>query len=184
MTILPGERCTEVQCGKDDQVARPLFENLVEVPDLEMTAHADQQRALADAASRPHPRRDVDTPLPVHVGRRNETQPSSQQHVARLALPAVEHDALGFVAVNGDAVASADDHAGMIGMKTDEQFVADSSRLYRDTEMVWQGEFALGVDRRNRTANEKIGHGTHTAKSGFTSPAHELCSVNHHSYLT
>ena len=173
-----------MQCGKDDQVAWPLFENLIEIPDLEMTAHADQQRALADAASRPHPRRDADTPLPIHLGRCDETEPSSQQHFARFPLPAVEHAALGFVAMHGDPVAVADDHAGMIGMKTDEQVVADGARLYRDTKMVWQGEFALGVDGRDRTADENISHATHTVKSGSTSPAHKLCIVNHHSCLT
>ena len=59
MILLDGGRCQseriEMQRGQYDQVARPLFEHLIQVPDFEMTAHADQQRALTHTPPRPHP---------------------------------------------------------------------------------------------------------------------------------
>ena len=128
-----------MQRGEDDQVARSLFEHQIEIPDFEMAAHADQQRALADAASRPHPGRDPDTPLAVHLRGRDEPQPSSQQRLARLArlaLPPAEQGVLSIVMMHRDAVAVADDHARVIRMKTDEQIVADRARLYRHAEMI------------------------------------------------
>lgn len=125
-----------MQCGEDDQVARPLFEHEIEIPDFEMTAHADQQRALADAASRPHPGRDPNPPLAVHLRGRDEPQPSSQQRLARLALPPAKQVVLSIVMMHRDTVAVADDHARVIRMKTDEQIVADRARLYRHAEMI------------------------------------------------
>lgn len=71
MILLDGGRfeieAIEMQRGQHDQVARPLFEHLIEIPDLEMTAHADQQSALAHTPPRPHPRRDAQSPLAVHL---------------------------------------------------------------------------------------------------------------------
>lgn len=53
--ILLDDRSIEMQCSEHDQITRPLFEHLIEIPDFEMAAHADQQRALGDTAPRPHP---------------------------------------------------------------------------------------------------------------------------------
>jgi hypothetical protein len=125
-----------VQCGEDDQVARPLFEHQIEIPDFEMATHADQQRALADAASRPHPGGDPNPPLAVHLRGRDKPQPSSQQRLTRLALPPAEQGFLGIVMMHRDAVTVADDHARVIRVKTDEQIVADRARLYRHAEMI------------------------------------------------
>lgn len=125
-----------MQRGEDDQVARPLFEHQIEIPDFEMAAHADQQRALADAASRPHPGRDPNPPLAVHLCGRDEPQSSSQQRLARLALPPAEQGVLSIMMMHRDAVTVADDHARVIRMKTDEQIVADRARLYRHAEMI------------------------------------------------
>ena len=40
--VLLDDRRVEMQRGEDDQIPRPLFEYLIEIPDFEMTAHADQ----------------------------------------------------------------------------------------------------------------------------------------------
>ncbi len=125
-----------MQRGKDDQVARPLFEYLIKIPDFEMAAHADQQRTLTDTAARPHPWRDPDTALAVHLRGRDEPQSPPQQHLARLAFPAAHRDVLGIVMMHRDAIPVADDHARVIRMKTDEQIVADRARLYRHAEMI------------------------------------------------
>ncbi|WP_132895336.1 hypothetical protein [Sphingomonas sp. PP-CC-3A-396] len=65
MMVLLDDRRVEMQRGEDDQIPRPLFEYLIEIPDFEMTAHADQQRALL------HPRR-----ARIHDAMRSRPLPS------------------------------------------------------------------------------------------------------------
>ncbi len=150
-------RCerVEMQCGEDDQVARPLLEHGIEVPDLEMAPHADQQRTLAHAASRAHPRCDPDAALAVHLGRRDEPETPPEQHVARAAFPAAP---LQVPVMIRNALPVIDQHAGIVGMKSDEQIIPRRPRLNGDTEMFRKDQFALGTDRRNRTSHEEIIH--------------------------
>ncbi|WP_258191201.1 hypothetical protein [Sphingomonas sp. PP-CE-3G-477] len=123
MMILLDDRCIEMQCGQHDQVARPLFEHLIEIPDFEMMPHADQQRALPDAAARAHPRRDRDPPLAVHLRGRDEAEAPSQQRIARTAFPVRSE----FAVLIDDARAVIDEHAGIVGVKTDEQILASAA---------------------------------------------------------
>lgn len=144
-----------MQRGEDDEVARPLFEDGIEVPDLEMATHADQQRALAHAPPRPHPRRDAQPPLAVHLRRRDEAQPAPQQHVARTAFPAVLRQ---IPVMIRNALPIIDEHAGIVGVKTNEEIVSRSPCLNSDTEMLGQDQFAACADRRHCTSYEEIIH--------------------------
>ncbi len=158
MSLLDDRR-VEMQRGKHDQVARPLFEDLIEVPHFEMPAHADQQRALADPAPRPHPRCDPQLPLAVHLRRRDEPEPTSQQRIARPPLPVRTNRAFRERSMLlGDAVAIVDEHARILRMQPDEQFVAHGSRLDRNTEMIGECQLAARADRRNRTAYKQVFH--------------------------
>lgn len=156
----------EMQCREHDQVARPLFEHRIQVPHLEMAAHADQQRTLADAAPRSHPRRDPEPPLAVHLRGRDEPKPPSQQHIARAACHAAIADAVVVVADHArkmpvlvdDIVPIIDQHARIVGVKRNEQVVACAARLYRYAEMLGKKEFASRVDRRDRASHEEIVH--------------------------
>lgn len=105
-----------MQCRQDDQVARPLLKYGVEVPDLEMMSHADQQRALTDSAARPHPGCDRDPPLAVHLRWCDETQPAAKKHVAGAAVRSIDRQIGQCAVMVGDAVAIIDQHARVIGM--------------------------------------------------------------------
>ncbi len=81
MILLDGKRVqierveierVEMQRGQHDQVAGALFEYLIQVPDFEVTAHADQQRALAHPAPRSHPGGNTQPPPAVHLRGRDE----------------------------------------------------------------------------------------------------------------
>lgn len=135
--ILLYDRCIEMQRGKDGEVAGALLEYLIEIPRLEMLAHADQQRALADAAARSHPGRDRYPSLAVHPGRRDKTETPSQQHVARAALPALPcHLADERLVPVRHARVVVDEHAGIVRMQPDEQIPAYAAGLYRYAEML------------------------------------------------
>ena len=167
MILLDGRRCQseriEMQRGQHDQVARPLFEHLIQVPDFEMTAHADQQRALAHAPPRPHPRRDAQSPLAVHLCGRDETEAPPQQRVARPAVPRRRAAKLRQrTMLVGNAATIVDQHAGIVGVKTDEQILARVSCLYRNAEMLGKDQFATRADRRNRTSHEEFVHDRYT----------------------
>ncbi len=159
MILLDGERIEleriEVERGQHDQIARPLFEHLIEVPDFEMTAHADEQRSLAHTAPRPHPRCDAEPPLAVHLCGCDETEASPQQRVARAAIPrpfAAERRQRAMLV--GNTATIIDQHARIVGVKTDEQVLARLSCLYRNAEMLGKDQFATRADRRNRTSHE------------------------------
>lgn len=167
MILLDGGRCQseriEMQRGQYDQVARPLFEHLIQVPDFEMTAHADQQRALTHTPPRPHPRRDAQSPLAVHLRRRDEAEAPPQQRVARPAVPRLRTAKLGqSTMLVGNAAAIVDQHAGIVGVKTDEQILARLSCLYRNAEMLGKDQFATRADRRNSTSHEEFVHDRYT----------------------
>ena len=148
----------EMQRGEHDQVAGALFEHGIEVPDLEMAAHADQQRPLADAAPRPHPRRDPEPPLAVHRCRGDEPEPSAQQRVARAAFPVVACRVHELLVPIDDIVPIIHQQAWIIGVKPDEQVFACTASLYRYAEMFGKTEFASRADRRDRTSHEEFVH--------------------------
>lgn len=167
MILLDGGRFAieriEMQRGQHDQVPRPLFKHLIEVPDFEMTAHADQQRALAHTPPRPHPRCDAQSPLTVHLCGRDEAKPPPQQRIARPGLPCpLAAELRQRTMLVGHAAAIVDQHAGIIGVKTDEQILARLSCLYRNAEMLGKDQFATRADRRNRTSHEEFVHDRYT----------------------
>ncbi|MES2422025.1 MAG: hypothetical protein V4595_12135 [Pseudomonadota bacterium] len=152
-----------MQRSQHDQVARPLFEHLIEVPDFEMAAHADQQRALAHTPPRAHPRGDAEPALAIHLRGRNEAQAPPQQRVARPAVPRTLAAKLRQRAMLvGDATTIVDQHARIIGVETDEQVLARLSCLYRNAEMLGKDQFATRADRRNRTSHEEFVHDRYT----------------------
>lgn len=168
--ILLDDRCIEMQRGKDDQVARPLFEHLVQIPDLEMMAHADQQRALSDTATRAHPRRDRDPAFTVHMCWRDETQSPPQQSIACSAFPVCSNFAV-MIYYAGTII---DEHAWIIRVKTDEQVFAHATRLYRDAELLGKHQFAARTDRRHRTSYEKLVHMLTPSTQARTTPRPSL----------
>ncbi len=166
--ILLDDGCIEMQRGKDDEVARPLFEHLIEIPDFEMAPHAHQQRALANAAPRAHPRCDRDPPLAVHLRRRDETETTSQQRIARSALPAADAGMIRHVAIMfDDAFPIIDEQAGIFGMQADEQIFPRRPRLNSDAEMIGKDQFSFDADRRHRTPDKEAIRHTHTTLSAY-----------------
>ena len=162
MILLDDDRCIEMQHGEYDQVARPLLEHLVQVPDFEMAAHADQQRALAHPPPRSHPGCDAEPSLAVHLRGRDEPEPPSQQ---RIALPGVtralaaELGKLGQrTMMCGNASAIVDQQARIVGMETDEQIIVRLPCLYRDAEMLGKDQFATCTDRRYCTSHKEVFH--------------------------
>lgn len=69
--------------GEHREIAGAVFEHMVEIPDLEMVAHADEKRPLDDVASRAHPRRDQDAALTVEAGRCDEPEGPSLRRLFR-----------------------------------------------------------------------------------------------------
>lgn len=150
-----------MQCGEHDQVARPLFEDLIEVPDFEMAAHADQQRALGDTAPRPHPRCDAESSLAVHLRRCDESEPPPQQRIAGTAVPAPRASRQ-LLMMLGDAVTIVDQHARIVGVETDKQILPSLSCLDGDAEVLGKIQFAPRIDRRYRASYEKFVHDRYT----------------------
>lgn len=131
--------------GEHRQVGRALFEHLVEVPDLEMIAHADQQGTLGHGTAGAQPRCDRDPPPAVEPGRRDEPERTAPCRVAGLrvvvrALRTVDAMTL------DDAGTIVDDHARRLVMRPDEQMVVHRPRLDRDTESVVQWKTAANAD--------------------------------------
>lgn len=62
----------------------------------------------------------------------------------------------------GNAAAIVDQHAGIVGVKTDEQILARLSCLYRNAEMLGKDQFATRADRRNRTSHKEFVHDRYT----------------------
>ncbi len=117
-----------VERGEHGEVGGALFEHLVEVPDLEMIPHADQQGALGGSAAGAHPRRDRDPPPAVEPGRCDEPERATSCRIAGLcvvvgALRTVEAMTL------DDAGPIVDDHARCLVVQSDEQMVVHRPRL-------------------------------------------------------
>lgn len=153
-----------MQRGEHDQVARPLFEHGIEIPDFEMAAHADQQRTLARAAACAHPRGDPDPPLAVHLRGRDEPEPPPEQRIACATFPAPFE----FLMMIDDAQAIIDQHAGIVRVKADEQVFPRTARLYRYAELFGKNEFATRADGRNRTSYEEFFHCACTTNNNRT----------------
>ena len=167
MILLDGGRCElkriEMQRGQHDQVARPLFEHLVEIPDFEMAPHADQQRALAHTSPRSHPRGDTEPTLAVHLRGRNEPELAPEQRIARSAFPRpVAARFRQGAMLLGDAAAIVDQQARILGVKADEQVFARLPCLYRNAEMFGKNQFATRAYRRNSTSHEEFVHDLYT----------------------
>lgn len=131
--------------GEHREVGGALFEDLVQVPDLEMIAHADQQRALGDGSAGAHPRRDRDPPATVEPGRCDEPEGPTPCRVVGLRVVARALRAVDAVALD-DAGPIVDDHARCLVVQSDEQMVVHRARLDRDAEGVVQRKAAANAD--------------------------------------
>jgi hypothetical protein len=139
------------------EIRRPVFEGVIEVPDFEMVAHADEQGPLGDATPLAHPRRDRDAAPAIEPGRRHEPEGAAARRLVRanivLALP------FAVAAVAGsDAGAVVHDHAPGLVVKPDEEMVVRCPRLDRDAERIVQRHVAARTNARQRTADEEIIH--------------------------
>ncbi len=78
----------------------------------------------------------------------------------------------------GNAAAIIDEHAWIVGMKTDEQILARLSCLYGDAEMFGKNQLATRTDRRDRTSHEEFVHDVHTLNNEEVSTSQ--CVWNEH----
>ncbi len=176
--VLLDDRRVEMQRGEDDQIPRPLFEYLIEIPDFEMTAHADQQRALLHPAAGSHPRRDAEPALAVHLRGRDEAQPPPEHRIARAPLPVSRNVAMMIV----DARAIIDQQARIFGMETNEQIVPYAPGLDRDAELIGKNQIATCAYRRYRASNEDIVH-PQLHHCQVTGPAKHICLISHRDFI-
>ena len=72
-----------------------------------------------------------------------------------------------------DAVSIVDEHARIVGVKTDEQILTGVPRLDRNAEMLGKSQFAPRTDRRHRASHEEFVHDFHTLNT------HEATAVQH-----
>jgi hypothetical protein len=139
------------------QVGGAVFEHLVEVPDFEMIAHADQQRALGDRAARVQPWRDRDTAAAVEPGRRDEPEGAPPRRIVRARVVVGALRTLAAMP-RDDTGAVVHDHAGCLVVQSDEQMVVHRPRLNGDAECVVQRKVAANANTRQRAADKEIIH--------------------------
>lgn len=143
--------------GEHGEIAGPVFKDVIEVPDLEMVAHADEQRALRDPAARAHPRCDRDAALAVQSSRRDESEGAALGRLAGLRVVVGLAGALAPVPF-GDASAVVHDHALRFVVQADEQMIVGRARLDGDAERVVKLQISTHADTGQSTADEEIVH--------------------------
>ncbi|MEG3164864.1 hypothetical protein U1701_09680 [Sphingomonas sp. PB2P19] len=162
---------SQVKRCEHGEIGRAVFEHMIEVPDLEMIAHADQQRPLGDTTPPAHPRGDRDAAAPVELGRRHEPEGTAAGGFARSSVVVIALSLAVAVVSGGNTRAIIDNHALRFVMQTDEEMVVRRARLDGDAERVVQRHVTTNTNARQCTADEEIVHICPSTESEDEEPA-------------
>jgi hypothetical protein len=150
----------EVKIGQLLKIARAVVENVIEIPDLEAVAHADEQDMPRLAPALVEPRGDGQAALAVDAGGGGETEMAAQP-VERVGRTGQAADNL----VAGEPLDTLieqnlieQDQAVEMVMQAEVQIVACAASGDGGEERLGQRHHAPGSDLANRTPYEQSTH--------------------------